>query len=119
MPCTVSPAEAAFYEKEANERKYGEHTSSLDIATRVACELMRELERTWDQEAMITNWEDMSPLVQRWVEVHKAADEEREQRERTEELAEKRRQRALAKLTDKDKEALLLVWRAHAWWKGL
>lgn len=68
MPCSVSQEEIDFYNRRANEEKYGVAWTDKEITTEVCCYLAR----------LLTNkglLEEAPPYVKGWIISHKRDDE--------------------------------------------
>lgn len=73
MPCSVSKEEEAFYERQGNERIYGESDLTDRITTRVACELAQIIKSLGAESRL-------SPVAQKWIKVHEKEDEARNEK---------------------------------------
>jgi hypothetical protein len=107
MPCAgPTPGECAEMEKKLNGIRYGAHASDLDIATCVACDLVKYLKTKATRGEMNDN---LPPLASKWIEVHEALDAARLLQDKDKEDKVALANRALAKLTGEEKKALGLI----------
>lgn len=67
MPCTVTPKEIEYYEKDANEKEFGMRATDAKILEEVACQMARILDHHGLEN-------QASKLVQRWIKHHKEKD---------------------------------------------
>jgi len=67
MPCTLSPEEARWYEKEANKKNFEFDGTNIALTTEVACQACRALQKA----GLITK---QSSLLQTWWKKHKEWD---------------------------------------------
>lgn len=65
MPCTVTPEEVAYFEKQYNLRQYGKEWTDAQLTTAVACWLAKHVNPTYV----------MPPYVAGWIEAHRKQDE--------------------------------------------
>lgn len=67
MPCTLTPEEERWYERDANEKQFGKRMTDADLLEEVACSACRTL-------AKAGKLGDAPELVQRWAKRHRIKD---------------------------------------------
>lgn len=67
MPCTITPEEERWYQKQSNKKNFGYEGTDSKLLTEVACRACTALQKAGLMK-------DQSELVQKWWKSHKEWD---------------------------------------------